>query len=340
MDIFHWQLPPGMADVSTHQVKVGNTQFAVMPDLRRGSMIEHFSFSTIIRAAVRGYRIVALVIAAMVLLAALYMHVAPIKYEASMVIAPTSASLADDTNIGASALGSGLVSSLIGGTGQMPKTFSEFASLTSSNFLAQALLADDKIKQGIYSKEWDSEKKQWKKPGGVVAALKAMVRTTLGLPVWQPPTPQDLSRYLESEIQITDIPRSDLYRVSYQNKNPAFATFFIGSIYKVLDQDLKSRFVRRHSANIAYIDQVLTKTSSPDLRTGLATLYMQEQRRMMLASSDLPFAADMVDPPTPSTSPVSPNAAIVYGAAIFLGIILGILAAVLWGDEAVQGRRN
>lgn len=49
---------------------------------------------------------------------------------------------------------------------------------------------------------------------------------------------------------------------------------------------------------------------------------------MMLASSALPFSADMVDPPMAPAVPVDPNPVIVYGAALLLGLLFGVFFAV------------
>jgi len=297
-------------------------------------MSEILSLSAVGYAAAKNYRIVGLCVLVSMLIAILYVHSAAPQYEASMVIAPTSASLADDQVTSGIGLSGGLSSLLGGGAGQMPRGFAELTNLTSANFLAATLLADDRVKQGVYPAIWDATERQWKPPSGVMNSLKGAIRKLLGMPGWHPPTPQDLSGYLAKNVLQTDVPETDLRRISYRNTDPAFATYLIGKIYTLLDQSLKSRSTKRHAANIAYINQAINKTTSTDLRSAIIALYAQEERRMMLSSSDLPFTADMIDPPTAGTTPVSPALPVVYGAAILLGLLFGVLASVYWESRS------
>lgn len=293
-------------------------------------MIKAVSWSFLIEAFRRRWAAFFKMLACFILLAILYANLAMPRYEAVTLVAPTSNLLDQDNSTGLSGLsGSGIVSSLIGRNGEPPPGFSRFMNLVSSRSLAVKLLADEKVRENIYANEWDAQAHRWHRPTGFAAMISGAIKRLLGAPSWQPPDASEMATYVTDNLEFTNVTHSDLYRVSYRNKNPVFARYFLDVIYSSLDSELKAAFVARHSANLVYIDNVLEHGTNSVLQTAMTSLYVQEQRRLMLASSSLPFSADIIDPITVSDRPVTPNLPVVYGAAIFLAIVFGLLAVIL-----------
>jgi uncharacterized protein involved in exopolysaccharide biosynthesis len=96
--------------------------------------------------------------------------------------------------------------------------------------------------------------------------------------------------------------------------------------------------LRRADNSIAYLSEKLKTVSVAEQRVALtATLSDQEKMRMM-ASSDAPYAADPIGPPTASFKPTSPLPTVVIVGSFVIGTLIGIVAAML--SDARKRRRR
>ena len=293
-------------------------------------MSEAFSWSMLFRAIQENFRLFAAVFLSVLVLAFFYARLATRQYEAVALVAPPMASLLATGSTGMSG-GAGLVSSLLGGgsSGTEPESFDRFMKLVSSTALAEALLKDDRVKASLYPTQWDAAKREWHAPRSLGGRLSLAVKSLLGFPAWEPPDGRGLATYLGTHVSFTSAARSQVYQMAYRHSDKAFAAYLLRAVSQELDRRLRQDFVTRQRAHLLYIDKVLSQISSAELRAGMAELYVQEQRRLMLASSDQPFSADLIDPVSVGDKPVTPNLPVVFGGAVFLGFCLAVLAVLL-----------
>lgn len=135
--------------------------------------------------------------------------------------------------------------------------------------------------------------------------------------------PAQLSEYFHKRVTIEPVGATVLRRLTYTHPDPEFAAEMLRKMHLVADQMIR-RDRRRHSqSRIDYLQQALGKTTHPDHRVGITKLLMQQEHIQMLANMDEPYAAIIVEPPSPSPRPVWPLSALLLPVATLIGMMLG-----------------
>jgi len=150
----------------------------------------------------------------------------------------------------------------------------------------------------------------------------------LGLKPWHPPAAADMQRYLSHNVVTREIGISELYSVTYTNKDPEFARYFLSHVLAVSDNYLRERKLARAKAYVDYLDQRLKVVTGLDQRQALLKLRSQQENFLMAASVNLPFSADIDDPPITPSRPTWPNLLIIAVLDIFFGGALAAAAGV------------
>jgi hypothetical protein len=270
---------------------------------------------------------VAIAFVVVVALAVAYLHLALRQYTASATLAPSDAELNMLTGVsGMTDLGSLSLGRIGFGIGSTDPKFSAFLQQLTSNMTARALLEDDRIKAAIYDKVWNSSSHRFHPPSGFVDGLVQVVKVALGLNPWHPPTAADMQRYLGQNIVAREIGVSELYSVTYAYKDPEFARYFLTRVLAVSDDYLRQEKLARAMAYVRYLDQRLKVVTDVDQRQAMLKLRLRQENFLMAASVNLPFSADINDPPIAPSRPTWPNFLIVAVATLFFG---GGLAAAI-----------
>jgi hypothetical protein len=295
------------------------------------------SIFTLMRAQ---WRDIALVFVIVVAAGFAYLHLAERQYTVSATLAPSDAELNMLTGVsGMTELGSLSLGRIGLGLGGGDPKLSALLQQLTSNATAGALLADDRVKAALYDTSWDPATKIFHAPTGFLAQVKEVAKAALGLDPWHPPTPADMQRYLAHNVVPKEIGITELYSVTYSNKDPEFARYFLARALAISDNYLKQRKLARAMAYVRYLDEKLQTTADVDQRQAMLKLRLQQENFLMAASVNLPFSADVNDPPVTPSRPSWPNPLIVGVIIFFFG---GGLAAALgvyfrpW--EAIRGR--
>ncbi|HLY05343.1 MAG TPA: hypothetical protein VKR31_06320 [Rhizomicrobium sp.] len=254
-----------------------------------------------------------------------YLHAAQKQYTVSATLAPSDAELNILTGIsGAGDFGSLSLGRIGLGLGGGDSKFSALLQQLTSGATAEVLLADDRVKAAIYDTIWDPRSRTFHPPSGVLGELRATAKAALGMNPWQPPTAADMQRYLSHNVVAREIGISDLYTVTYSNKDPEFARYFLSRVITISDRYLRERKLARAKAYVDYLDQRLKVVTGLDQRQALLKLRSQQENFLMAASVNLPFSADINDPPIAPSRPTWPNLLIIAVLDLFFG---GALAA-------------
>lgn len=273
------------------------------------------------------WRDVGLSFAVIVALGVAYLHLAQKEYTVSATLAPSDAELNILTGISsAGEFGSLSLGRLGLGLGGGDTKFSALLQQLTSGATAQVLLADDRVKAAIYDTIWDSRSRTFHPPSGFFGALRETAKAALGLRPWQPPTAADMQRYLSHNVVTREIGISELYSVTYTNKDPDFARYFLSRVLAISDNYLRVRKLARAKAYVDYLDQRLKGVTELDQRQALLKLKSTQENFLMAASVNLPFSADINDPPITPSRPAWPNLLIIAVLVLFFG---GALAAAL-----------
>jgi len=289
---------------------------------------------------VASWRDVALSFAVIVALSVGYLHVAQKQFTVSATLAPSDAELNILTGIsGAGDFGSLSLGRLGLGLGGGDTKFSALLQQLTSGATAQALLADDRVKAAIYDTTWDSRSRTFHPPSGFLGALREAAKAALGLKPWQPPAAADMQRYLSRTVVTREIGISELYSVTYTNKDPDFARYFLSRVLAISDNYLRERKLARAKAYVDYLDQRLRVVTGLDQRQALLKLRSQQENFLMAASVNLPFSADINDPPIAPSRPTWPNLLIIAALDIFFGGALAAAAGIYFRPYRSLRRR-
>jgi hypothetical protein len=273
------------------------------------------------------WRDIALVFVVIAALGVAYLHLAEPQYTVSATLAPSDAELNMLTGVsGMTELGSLSLGRLGLGLGGGDPKLSALLQQLTSNATAQALLADDRVKAAIYDTSWDPSTRTFHPPPGFITQVKRVAKAALGLDSWRPPTAADMQRYLSHNIVPKEIGISELYSVSYSNRDAEFARYFLSRVLTIPDNYLKQQKLARAMAYVRYLDQKLPSITDVDQRQAMLRLRLQQENFLMAASVNLPFSADVNDPPVTPSRPAWPNPLIVGVFVFFFG---GGLAAAL-----------
>jgi hypothetical protein len=271
----------------------------------------------------------ALSFAVIVALSVAYLHLAEKKYTVSATLAPADAEMSILTGISAgSDLGSLSLGRLGLGIGGGNTKFSSLIQQLTSGATAQTLLGDDRVKAAIYHTTWDSRSRSFRPPPGILGGLREAAKAALGMKPWHPPTAADMQRYLSRNLVAREIGLSELYSVTYSNRDPEFARYFLSRDLAISDNYLRQQKLARARAYVAYLDQRLKLLASLDQRQALLKLRSQQENFLMAASVNLPFSGEIDDPPITPSRPTWPNVLIVAVLVIFFGGALAAAAGV------------
>jgi hypothetical protein len=191
---------------------------------------------------------------------------------------------------------------------------------------ARALLDDERVKAAIYEQVWDAGSHRFHPPSGFLPALVQVLKAAVGLNPWHAPTAADMQRYLSQNIVAKEIGVSELYSVTYAYKSPEFARYFLSRVLAVSDDYLRQEKLARAKAYVRYLDQRLKVVPDVDQRQAMLKLRLRQENFLMAGSVNLPFSADINDPPVAPSRPTWPNVLIVAVATLFFG---GGLAAAI-----------
>ena len=158
------------------------------------------------------------------------------------------------------------------------------------------------------------------------------------LPVWTPPSVNLLAVYLEKELKISDVPLTGMRRIVYRHEDPAFAVQLLRWMHEEADGLIREEAQDRTTRQIKYIEEKLATVFVAEHRLSLTQLLSEQEKQMMMIQVDLPFAARMIEPPTVSDRPTSPNPIINIALGIIGGGILGVFIVLLAG--ALRGGSN
>lgn len=183
----------------------------------------------------------------------------------------------------------------------------------------------------VFESEWDSERSEWTEPQGLIFDIKSAMKFILGIPIisWQVPSAARLQEYIEEEITILEDDNSQVVTISMDVESPHFGLEFLASLHQAVDQILRKKSVERAKHHVDYLTGQLTKVAIAEYREALIRTLAEQEKTLMMASSGLPFAADVFDQPVASLRPTKPKSILVLALSIIGGVGLGILIGLV-----------
>ncbi|WP_372396760.1 hypothetical protein ABMY26_21905 [Azospirillum sp. HJ39] len=244
-------------------------------------------------------------------------------YTATMVIGPTA-------RVGSAAMGarvpalSGRESAAVAEPGAGDESLSDYArylELFGTGPVADRLAREPALLRALFPERWDGEAGRWRPPPGLLPAVKRMLLALVGREDWVEPDGERVARALRDRLVIDMLRSGPMRRITLRHADRATALDLIGWIASATDAHLRMEAARRSAAQIAHIKARLAAITVAEHRQALSDLLLDQERVAMMIGVDLPFAADMVQPPSAPALPDWPNPAVVVPLAGMAGLV-------------------
>ena len=196
--------------------------------------------------------------------------------------------------------------------------------------LANELANDPVIMTTIFARDWDQSRKSWKKPS-LMHSIIMNLKTFLGRPkrVSRAPNGARLQTYLEEEISIKRSREgAPIVTITFEHENPKFAVYLLSKMDKLADNRIREKDLARATKYSAYWSSRLETAVVTELRKALSEALIEQERSIMMSSSDVPYSVIAIEPPSSSDRPTKPSIIIVLMVSFIFGGMLGSILAL------------
>jgi hypothetical protein len=289
-----------------------------------------FSIADIAKRAVRGwlFGLIGLVLG---LVFGIYsIWVTPPTYTVTIGVLPVDST--GDVSIGSES--GGALSALAGLVGMSGGPVPKFTRFVSSLYATNvATIMDKKYDMICRSFSCDIKTHKWLKHDDFGTQVQRVVANIAHLPDPDAPqTARDLAGYTKAKVDMTSDRTTHVLTLSMDSRDPKAAVFFLTTLVKATND-----FIRQEDRSVIqpYVDYINSKLATNNLnvaqRDALSSLLLDQERRLMLTSVDVPYAASIQDGPNIA---ISNNAKRMLVVDAFLGLVLGFAAGVWWNLRA------
>ncbi|MBL6855288.1 MAG: hypothetical protein ISQ88_02825 [Rhodobacteraceae bacterium] len=268
----------------------------------------------------RGKYFVIIFIAISLAAGSLYLRNVSSKYSVSILLAPVQEEQSRP-NFG----GMGGFASLAGIS--LPNSndsdFAKYEIMLKTQEISTLVFKDKNLIQALFSKEWDENQQIFRAPKqNRITPIKNYVKELLtGQPPkeYTEPSPAKLTEFINKKIRISLDKKTQYLTLSAENSNPELLTKLLISMIKNTDELFKKKFIKQANDAVQFYQIKISKARSQEHREILATLIAKEERKLLLATREGPFVAEILTGPNTSLYPTSPKASLILALSILLG---------------------
>ncbi len=287
------------------------------------------TFSKLFQIILSGWRVIAGSAALCFLISLVLLSGAGTTYTAKMTVAPMPSEAS--SGVSNSTISSAL--SLLG-QGQAAsgnQTFGHYLLLYSSLSMAERMQQKYHLLQQINVNSWDAAHQTWIQPPSWRPFFLGWLFSLSHVPMWTPPDTTTLATYLQNKVIVQSSLRSDVVTISYTDRDPAFAKQLLMELHNEANDLLRQQAQERASQKVTYLASQLSKIDVADYRETLLLLLSEQQKTLLLTQPGLPYAAEIIDPPSTPPTPSSPRPVLTVAVAILVGLVLGVLIVLFLG---------
>ena len=255
-------------------------------------------------------------------------------YESNAVITPveTKGGAGGGMAAALAAMGGGL-----GGMIALPEsaTSSEIVLLLNSNILREKIIKEYNLLPVLFSKQWDEEKKTWKKGGFSlnpltwISKLIALIKPADKKAVKKEPGVPDMwdgLRALKDLVQIKSNVKEKSITISAQFDDPEIAARLAGYFVAALNDHMSQEARRVAAINKKYLEEQLPLNSDPLIKQKIYTMIAQQVETAMMAEVKENFSFKVIDPPMVPDKKIKPKRAqmvvLSFVVALFLAVFI------------------
>ena len=259
--------------------------------------------------------------------AILYLHITDPEYSVTLKVTPTASTT--------STLPAG-ISGLAGLTGfSIPNSnetvdFELYLQGLQSRETSAAVTENVELLQNLFSDEWSEADNNWSEPSGFLQSVTMAIKAIFGVPNpdWQPPDAARVNELLDEELRIVRDRSGPVVTIMMEHDRPEVAQNLLIVLHESVDSALRQKELDRTGAYVAYLQDQLASISVTEYRQSLQDILAEQEKRRMVASSNLPFAAEPFGQPTISVRPTSPRPVLTVFSSLLFGALLGVIVAL------------
>lgn len=253
-------------------------------------------------------------------------------YQAKAVITPVTTKESGGSTAALAALASQF-GGLPGITTPGGASAAEIVALLKSNVLREEMIKKYNLMPVLFYENWDAEKKSWKKKSS--ASLNPLTYLSRAL---NPPPPGvkkepgvpdmwDALRLLENIITVNHSVKENTITVTVNFPDPEWAKRIAEYLLASLTDRMSSEAKRVALTNRKYLEEQLSTTSDPLIKTNIYNLIAQQIQQAMMAEVKENFAFKIIDPPKAPDKKSKPKRTIMVAIAFITSIFIGIFLA-------------
>jgi hypothetical protein len=295
-----------------------------------------FSIADVIKRAMRGWLsgLIGLVLGLVFGIFSVWMT--PPTYNVSIGLLPTDS--ANDIDVSG---GGGTLSALAGligmGGGPVPK-FNRFVASLHSTSVAKIMDQKYDMICRTYEGACDRKTRKWKRQTGFEAWMERVMSQVAHLPDPDSPrTAKDLAAYTEGNVFLSSDRTTHILTLSMESRNPKTAIFFLQALVQSTNDYIRQEDRATIQPYVDYLNQKLSTSLNVAQRDALSNILLDQERRLMLSSVSVPYAASIQDGPNVDISNKARRMLAVDG---FLGLVLGLGIGVFWSMRSRKQARS
>ena len=210
--------------------------------------------------------------------------------------------------------------------------FNLYKTVITSNLISQILEKDTEFLKIIFIDGWDDEKQMWRKPRVTFKqTIKNYVKSLLLVPEihWKGPNASMIKNQLDL-IAVSSDTTNTVTTFSIETSDPDTWIKIFNKLHLVTEDLLRKREKNRIEENISFLILKLSKETQQFQRTSLIQTLTEQQKKLMMASSTLPYAAEKFGEITKSTYPTKPKPFISLVLSFFIGFMIGCVLVTFY----------
>ena len=210
-----------------------------------------------------------------------------------------------------------------------PSSSTEIVNLLKSNILKKEVIEKYNLLPVLFPKQWDGDKKAWKKPGISLNPLAyiAMLRPTdPKARKKEPGVPDswDGIRALDKIANVNYNMKEDIITVTVNFRDPEMAASIANDILITLNEHMSSEAKRVATINKEYLEKLLFQTSDSLVQQKIYSLIAEKIETMMMAEVKEGFAFKVLDPPMTPDRKSKPKRAQMVVVAFMVSLFVGV----------------
>lgn len=288
--------------------------------------VSEISIGELLAVLRRQRRAIWLTPAVLLVVAIVYLHLAEPRYSVTLKVTPTASA---STTIPAGLSGLADLTGLAIPAASENFDFDLYLEGLKSRETSAAVAANAELVRRLFPEDWDAAAGDWRRPPGLLSRVADVAKAVVGITErgWRPPDAERVNEFLDEELRIVRDRSGPVVTILLEHEDPPVARDLLAFLHHSVDTALRQKELDRTGAYVAYLREQLSNVAVTEYRQALHDILAEQEKRRMVASSNLPFAAEPFGQPTVSVHPTAPRPLFVIGSSLLLGILLGVVAA-------------